>query len=243
MDYPRAIRDESERFYGIAEGADPTLGVPSCPGWSIADLVWHLGEVHWFWATDVERRAASPDEVEALKPPRPDSYEELLSFGRDQLEHLLAALASTPDDVAVWTWALGDADHNVAFVRRHQVQEAAVHRWDLQSAATTADPDPIDPVVASDSVDELLHVSLPWVVSHERPLSGSVHLHCTDTEGEWLVHPGGRVERGHLKGDVAIRGTASDLLLALYARVSIDTLDLVGNAAVARQLVERLDTT
>ena len=25
------------------------LPIPSCPGWTMADLVWHLGEVHAFW--------------------------------------------------------------------------------------------------------------------------------------------------------------------------------------------------
>ena len=25
--------------------------VEHCPGWNVADLVWHLTEVHWFWST------------------------------------------------------------------------------------------------------------------------------------------------------------------------------------------------
>ena len=56
MDYLDEIRRESDRFYAAAAAADPSVGVPSCPGWDIADLVWHLGEVHWFWATDIELR-------------------------------------------------------------------------------------------------------------------------------------------------------------------------------------------
>ena len=60
-----AIRLESDRFYALAEGADPSRPVPSCPEWTVADLVWHLGEVHWFWATDIELRATDPDTVEA----------------------------------------------------------------------------------------------------------------------------------------------------------------------------------
>ncbi len=34
--------------------------VEHCPGWSVADLVWHLTEVHWFWGTIVEERLDAP---------------------------------------------------------------------------------------------------------------------------------------------------------------------------------------
>jgi uncharacterized protein (TIGR03083 family) len=242
VDYLAAIRQESNRFYDIAEGADPGAGVPSCPGWSIADLVWHLGEVHWFWATDVEVRADNPDQVEAAKPPRPADYAELVAFGRAQVDHLLAALDATPDDTPVWTWALNESDHTAGFVRRHQVQEAAVHRWDLQAAATSAPPDPIDPEAAADSIDEFLVITLPWSVRADKPIAGSVHIHCTDAAGEWLIHADGKVEAVHAKGDVAIRGTASDVLLAIYKRIPLDSVELIGNEELARELVERANT-
>jgi hypothetical protein len=70
-----------------------------------------------------------------------------------------------------------------------------------------------------------------------------VHLHATDVAGEWFIEPNGRVDRGHARGDVALRGTASDLLLALYNRVDIDDLDVIGDGELARHLVERVDTT
>ena len=242
MDHLSAIRRDCDRFYATAGDADPTLGVPSCPGWSIADLVWHLGEVHWFWTTIIETRATAPDEVEKDKPSRPTAYNDLLLWGRTQADRLLDMLTATADDVSVWTWALEAADHTVGFIRRHQVQEAAIHRWDLQDAAVSSIPDPIEPDVASDSIDELLTVSLPWSVNAAKPILGTVHLHCTDTDGEWFVHTDGRVERVHAKGDVAIRGAASGLLLSLYKRVDLDTVELIGNDALARELVERINT-
>jgi hypothetical protein len=70
-------------------------------------------------------------------------------------------------------------------------------------------PDPVDPEVASDSIDELLAVTVPRGVSDNKPLPGRVHIHCMDTEGEWFIQPNGNVERIHAKGDVALRGTAS----------------------------------
>jgi uncharacterized protein (TIGR03083 family) len=242
MDFLAAIRRECDRFYATAADADPELGVPSCPGWSIADLVWHLGEVHWFWGSVIEQRATSWEEVENSKPSRPDGFTDLVAFGRAQADRMIDVLDGTADDVAVWTWALDEPDHTVGFIRRHQVQEVAVHRWDLQNAATTTSPDPIEPEAASDSIDEMMAAQLPWSVNRDKPMLGTVHLHCTDTEGEWFVHTDGRVERMHAKGDVAIRGAASNLLLALYKRVPLDAVELIGNDTLARELVDRINT-
>src|SRR5688500_3438636 len=220
LDHLDAIRRDSDRFYATADGADPTAAVPSCPDWNVADLVWHLGEVHWFWATDVELQASNPDDIEKDKPDRPEEYPELVAFGRRQADRLIEVLEAHDDATKVWTWALQEQDHTVGFIRRHQVQEAAVHRWDMQHAATGA-ADPIEPHIASDSIDEVLAITLPWGARPDKPLPGTVHVHCTDVDGEWFIHPDGRVERTHAKGDAALRGTASDLLLAIYGRVPL----------------------
>jgi uncharacterized protein (TIGR03083 family) len=241
MDSLTSIRHEGDRFYATALLADPSLGVPSTPAWTIADLVWHLGEVHWFWATDIELRPDGPDEIEASRPARPTTYADAVAWGRSQLDRMLEILRSTPDGVAVWTWAPEESDRTVGFIRRHQVQETAVHRWDLESAAANVEPHPIDSDAASDSIDEFLSISLPFAVNEQKPLRGSVHLHCIDVSGEWFIERDGRVDHGHAQGDVAVRGTASDLLLALYNRIDIDDLDLTGDASLARHLVERLD--
>ena len=74
MDYVRSIRQDGDLFYATALAADPSFGVPCCPDWRIADLVWHLGEVHWFWATDIETRATDPEQIELKKPGRPRNY-------------------------------------------------------------------------------------------------------------------------------------------------------------------------
>jgi uncharacterized protein (TIGR03083 family) len=240
MDFLAAIRRDSDAFYATADDADPALDVATCPGWTIEDLVWHLGEVQWFWGTVVERRATDPDSIEAAKPARPTGYQELVAWGRAQADRMISILEQNDDATTVWTWS--PPHQTVGFVRRHQVQEAAVHRWDIQEAAGRSTPDPIDPEVASDSIDELLAVTLPWTVRDDKPLSGSVHLHCTDTEGEWFVHPNGSVEPIHAKGDVALRGTASDLLLAAFKRIGMDSVELIGDEALGRELIERINT-
>ena len=59
-----------------------------------------------------------------------------------------------------------------------------------------------------------------------------MHLHATDAEGEWMITrnaTGVVVEKKHGKGDVAARGTASDLLLFVWNRQSYSTLETFGN--------------
>ena len=72
----------------------------------------------------------------------------------------------------------------------------------------------------------------------------TIHFHCTDGEGEWLARlspEGVVVTREHAKGDVAARGTASNLLLFVYGRVPADDLEVFGDAALLarwRELVQ-----
>jgi predicted lipid carrier protein YhbT len=63
----------------------------------------------------------------------------------------------------------------------------------------------------------------------------TLHFHCTDCEGEWLVRldpDAFVVTREHAKGDVAARGTASNLLLFLYGRAPVDQLEVFGDASL-----------
>jgi len=103
----------------------------------------------------------------------------------------------------------------------------------------------MDPAEASDGIDEMLDVFVGLTrVLFSAPGAGeSAHLHCTDTEGEWLITfpaEGERVvTREHAKGDVAYRGPAESLLLFLWGRDGGD-VDVVGDPAVAdrwRELV------
>lgn len=239
MDLLAAISRESALFWATAAEADPSLPVPSCPAWDVGDLVWHLGEVHWFWGSVVEQRASDPDSVEATKPPRPAAYPALVDWGRAQTARLVALLGDCDDATRVWTWS--PPHQNIGFIRRHQVQEAAVHRWDLQEAVRPP-ADPLACADALDALDEFLAVTVPWAVNAERPLPGSVHLHCTDGAGEWTIGRDGDVTAGHARSDVALRGGASDLLLVLFKRIDLARVEVIGDGAVAAELLKRLNT-
>ncbi len=235
----RAFYLESTRRDGsvLAEAAEGNLTrrVPSCPDWAVADLVWHTGEVHRFWTTVAERRVADPNEVEEITRPADD---EVIAWYRAGLDHLLAVLAGLDPQTSVWTWA---PQKNVGFIVRRMAHETAVHRWDGEAAAGA--PEPIEAQLASDGIDEFLEFFSMWRKDDAAPLGGSVHLHCTDVAGEWILREGAadalEVERRHEKGDAALRGPASDLLLALWRRVPLDRLDVVGDRDVAQRLIAR----
>jgi hypothetical protein len=106
-------------------------------------------------------------------------------------------------------------------VARHQVQEAAVHRWDAEAAA--GDVTPLAPDAAADAIDEFLAVSLGDALD---ALEGSVTITASDTDARWNV--------GRAGGPVAdLVGTASDVLLVLYRRVDHDTLTIEGDPELA----------
>ena len=95
-------------------------------------------------------------------------------------------------------------------------------------------------MLAADGVDEYFDVIVPRLVERDGlalPPTGSAHLHCTDTEGEWTVEvlDGDYVlDRTHRKGDAAVRGTAEQLLLRVWGRArSDDALEVIGDAEVA----------
>ena len=66
-----------------------------------------------------------------------------------------------------------------------------------------------------------------------------VHFHATDegVDGEWLIRgvPGGvTVAAGHGKGDMALRGPASAVLLVLLRRLAPDdpAVEVIGDRAL-----------
>jgi hypothetical protein len=116
-------------------------------------------------------------------------------------------------------------------------QETAVHLWDAEVAAGR--PASIEAALASDGIDEFLTHMVRWAVDGGG-LGGSVHLHCTDVAGEWMVRPdasGLVTTREHAKGDAALRGSAESLLLALWRRQGIDSVEVIGDADLAARFL------
>jgi uncharacterized protein (TIGR03083 family) len=230
-EYIAALRREGAALAVAAQGR---LGapVPSCPEWNMSELVWHMGYVHHFWKEIAARRLQDPEGLE--RPPRP-SDDELLAWFADGVEQTAAVLEALDPATPVWTWA---PQHDVAFIQRRMAQETAVHRVDAQLAA--GPPEPIEPALAVDGIDEFMTIHLPGRAQGDG--GESVHLHATDAPGEWVVafrHGTVSVEREHGKADAAVRAPASDLLLLLWRRVSPDDVEILGDPDALRSFLAR----
>ena len=229
-DHVAALREENRRFAQAAERAGGDAVVASCPGWSIDDLVFHMVKVqNMFHGMLTVPQAQSPKDLPRVERPSDSAaLVEQFRAGARRLEDLLAGLEDT---ARVWTFTGGDT---AAWVKRRQAQEVLVHRFDAEAAGgavTAADAD-----LCADGIDELLHVFLPRMKAENLQMVGSVHLHCTDTDGEWTITPsangpsdGVTVSREHAKGDVALRGPAQLLLQVMWRRIAVD--DALGSGA------------
>ncbi|MDQ4059107.1 MAG: maleylpyruvate isomerase family mycothiol-dependent enzyme, partial [Actinomycetota bacterium] len=174
-------------------------------------------------------------------PPVDD--QKLVEWFEGWLAKLGGTLAASDPDAKAWNWSGGE--QVVSFWHRRMAQETAVHRWDAQNAL--GEPAPIEPELAADGIDEILYAFMEG--DRSVPPERSVHVHCTDagleTGGEWFVsmtEGEAVVTREHAKGDCALRGAASDLLLALWGRIPLDHVDLLGDRAAAEALIALLDT-
>ena len=157
MDYLALIRSDAELLAGAAAAAGEGAAVPSCPGWTVRDLVEHTGSVyaHKVACMQLGRR---PAEGEWSLAPAPG--QELVAWFREQLAGLLAELAARDPASPAYTWY--PPDQTAGFWRRRMAQETAVHRVDAELAAGGATP--VDRELAVDGVDELIAVFLggPW---------------------------------------------------------------------------------
>ncbi len=228
-EYLDAIRTNATRLVDAAEHAGLDTPVPPCPDWTVADLLAHIGRVHRWAAGNTERQPADgPLPRGEVVIPAP---EERVAWARQGAEILVAALDRPAADTC-WAWFLPNG--TVGFWQRRQAHETSMHRIDAESAA--GDVQPIDADLAADGIDELFELlATPLRGAPPTGNGETLHFHCTDVTGEWLVRrtPAGiEVEREHAKGDVAARGTASDLLCWLQGRGPVDRLEVFGDEAL-----------
>jgi uncharacterized protein (TIGR03083 family) len=226
------------RLQTLAVG-DLTAAVPSCPGWDLGKLIGHVGKVHRMALAVISTGALEPAHPSTLEsaPTDPDG---LRAYFADSAARLLHDLRTTPPDAPSWNF-LGEPQV-AGFWTRRMAHEHSIHRYDAELAVNV--PHAIPLAIAIDGIDEY------WLIANARvlvkkpdfSLGGSLHLHATDGEGEWMLTTTSResgmkieMEHGHGKGDAAIRGTASDLLLGLWGRIDLqDTshFEHFGNANV-----------
>ena len=211
FDWLALLRIHTDRFGELIPDADLDAPVRACPGWSLRDLVVHLGGVHQWAAQAVVH--GSPD----FRPePADQAALALAAWYRHHAAYLREVLESTPAEAPAWT--LDDTDPTAGFWRRRQVHETVMHTWDADEASGRQRA--IDPSLAWDGVLEVRDVIYPRQLRLERvrPLRAAVRLVATDVPGDVTIGEG---------ETVLVRGRAEVILRLLWhrAEVEIETLD------------------
>lgn len=247
MDFTAALLAENAAFAGLFRDADLSTPVPTCPGWTLDQLMRHVGRGDRWCAQIVAERSTEPidpREVAGGKPPADRG--EAIAWLHDGARMLIDAVDVSGAQTPVWTF-LGPRP--AQWWIRRRLHETAVHRAD---AALALGVDfVIEPNTASDAITEYLErvvirAAEAIEAGADPPLGEgqSVHLHATDADGEWTIAAatgGITVDRGHGKASVALRGPARDLLLALVRRGDAEdlALDVVGDRSVWRTWLDR----
>ena len=232
----RAEKEISTFAAVVGDAPDVTADVPTCPGWTIGGLAQHTGTIHRWATAIVETQATSRIPVPEVASPwsSADGWGEWLAAGATPM---LTTLRAAGPLTAVWSWGPGRTS---GWWARRMLHETTVHRADAELALGVDDP-VIDPVVAADGIDEFLFnlpsARRPYQHLASLPTGASLHLHATDTDGEWIVRftdSGIDWQRGHEKATAAIRGPVTSLLLFTYGRrpVSDSRLAAFGDEAV-----------
>ncbi|MEQ4204048.1 maleylpyruvate isomerase family mycothiol-dependent enzyme [Actinopolymorpha sp. B9G3] len=247
-EYQAFIRTAAAELQAAVRVGPEDTPVPACPGWTLRDLVAHLGAVHE-WAASIVASGAA-ERPERVAPATPPTGAELTEWYDQQVRLLLETLARTDPAQACWTHQRGY--RVAAYWSRRQAHELAMHLVDAESALGRTPH--YDAGLAVDGIGEVLDVWLPRVAAYTKrhpDLAGPLALRCTDRPELWLLAPcpdtAPKITGPHLGGApqpgaggpvvAEIRGGAVDLLLALWKRLDLDQLTVEGDADVARRFL------
>lgn len=179
-DYGHAIGQAATVLRANAAAAPLDGEVPTCPDWTMLDLVSHTGMVHR-WATDHlrGRRGVDPADYEVEGREAGD----LLGWFDTGATALLQALVDAPEDLDARVF-LADAPPARVFWARRQAHETTIHAVDALGARLGRPPAHEETWVrnplALDGIDELLRGFVP------RPGRRAVHAPTPTT---LLVRP------------------------------------------------------
>lgn len=229
---------DAARLHEVA-ARDLSVPVPSCPGWTVTDLVRHVAEVY-LHKTEAMRRGEWPRPW----PPDLSGEDPLAAFDR-AYAGLAAEFAGRKPDESAITWFA--PDQTVGFWVRRMAQESVVHRVDAELAlGQPFAPIPVD--LALDGIDEVL---VRFLAYGSREWTEDFGDHLADCDGRAaLITAGGErwlvkltrqgvdvTQRGEPEGaDAFVYGEPDDVLLWLWRRVGNDAVGLDGD----RWLVDKL---
>lgn len=241
IDYGRmldVIGIEGELLLAAADRALPRAAgadVPGCPGFTLGEVVRHVGEMYRVvreWITDgarpESRRRAALDG-------------DLVGFARTGLADLTTELAGHDPLAPCDTWWPADRTHG--FWRRRMAHETTVHRVDVQAAAGG----PVDPIGADVALDGIDEVMLLWFghrlgeLRMSSPQHGAVGLSAGGHH--WLAvfdraaSSARRVPEADARAaDARVAGDPGRLYLWAWGRLPDQSVTITGDEDASAQL-------
>jgi len=209
------------RLREVAGGAAPGAAVPSCPGWTMADLLRHVGEVY-LYKVEQMRLGRHP----AQWPPEGLADEPPLELLDRAYAALAGEFAARRPEEHTFTWY--GPDQSVGFWIRDMAHETVMHRVDAELAAgLPVAAIPAD--LAADGIDELLvafvqydTTAFPDRFAELLAPAGDAAVGVITPQRSWLLRltaGGVRVGEPDPGGPGATaEGPAPDMLLWLWGR-------------------------
>ena len=241
MDFRAALLDQTRAFGELIRSADPSTPVPTCPDWTLKQLFRHVGRGNR-WAAQIiaDRRdeTIDPRDVRDGKPPDdPDAAIDWLNSGA---QLIIDAVDRVGAETRVWTF-IGPRPCGWWIRRRAARSHGAPRRRGNRARRGLSSCRPSWPPTGSTSGSSASAVEARRQSS---PLERGGRCTCmppttaSDPPGSGRSPATRRTaSRGrttHGKGDVALRGTAKDLLLAIVRRrtAADGGIEVFGDTAV-----------
>ncbi|MGH3170898.1 MAG: maleylpyruvate isomerase family mycothiol-dependent enzyme [Trebonia sp.] len=223
MDYAAALTGQNRMLGELLRDADWSVPVPTCPGWTLLQLLRHVGRGDRWAAQIITARADTsldPRLVTDGKPPA--DAPGAIRWLSQSPQILLAAVKDIGPGTEVSTFT---GLKPAAWWTRRRLHEATVHRADAAIALGT--PYELPAELAADGISEWLDRLAGRQASGQAsplPAGASLALRATGqnlAESTWTVL--GEPEGIHWNSqpavaDLTVSGPATELLLALLRR-------------------------
>jgi uncharacterized protein (TIGR03083 family) len=238
--YLDVLDSEGLLLLRAAQAGDLGAQIPNCPGWTVRDLVAHVGWVYRWAAIIVGDQRADPpgrEERTALQEQHPEDDTGVMQRLNQAHTELTSTLRKASGDLSCWT--IWPATPPRDFWIRRMVHETLIHRLDVQNAAcpVIAGGADLATSIAADGVDEMICGFASRYTKRLRTgTAATLLLASTDTGHRWWARIGPDAPefgRGSpWRPDAEVHGRAGELLLLLWNRRTADGLEVRGSTGI-----------
>jgi uncharacterized protein (TIGR03083 family) len=228
----QAIVEHTRRLAESAAAAGADAAVPTTPGWTITELVEHVGQTQHWVAEMIERRITDPTQLPTEMAALPTDPGEWPAWLSQSAQRFTSACSDGALDAPVFNPA-ADQRTGTRFWLSSVLNETVVHGFDAAGAAGR--PAAIDADIAAALIGNHLAMltSPTWAMQRSesaRAIRGTgqrMQWLATDIPGDagaWSVErrpDGATWQPGTRQADVTVTGPARSLLLMLTRRIPL----------------------